>query len=724
MRENARVWCGKLNLKIVKVALVLLGSALFLASSPGGCGTAYDPSGSPLGRGQMGSSAHLAHGATRLTWTQDGEHILFSSGGLLGVYIVDSAGLELRAFPETAPQFGNFERPGAFAPTLSPDGSRVAYNVFVPRDSTVIETAALDGTDVRRLTPLETYRDENGNTRVPNRQHNNYPVWSPDGQQLTFVSNRAVPNESYGYRIFAMNADGTNVRSLAPSVRLRSETELQWIQWSSDSSWIAFIGFETDGEGKPVFPLYTVQPDGSKLTRLGSGIAEWSPDGRRLAFRLMQSDTEQETPISLITARPDGSEPISILKLDWGGQVAWSPDGSWLAVKDGARVYIASADGAEVRPVADARGPLVWTSDGGELWYGEYWSGQGDPGLAFAVRPDGSGLRELIPGGIPNVVETAWSPDGLLLAVLSVSEDLQFKLYSISRDGLQNRVLVRGTADRLVAEHSDWRDVSADIAACAEFYSGSPGLVRDCQTLLRIRDTLAGEALLNWKASVPMEQWQGIGVGGSPPRVRLLSFGWYERNILTGVIPPEIGSLSELESIQLIEQRLTGEIPREIGNLTRLRTLHLYGSGLGGHIPLEIGNLAELTELEVGSNGLSGNIPPSLGNLTKLEKLYLDKNRLSGSIPPELGNLKHLQRLSISNNNLAGTIPPELGGLTSLVVLHLQYNQLDGTIPPELGKLENLVNLYLQGNYLRGCVPATLSDHLTAIETDGLDYCD
>ena len=51
------------------------------------------------------------------------------------------------------------------------------------------------------------------------------------------------------------------------------------------------------------------------------------------------------------------------------------------------------------------------------------------------------------------------------------------------------------------------------------------------------------------------------------------------------VIPPEIGQLTNLTGLHLIDNELTGEIPSEIGNLMNLLFLELDGNQLTGEIP-------------------------------------------------------------------------------------------------------------------------------------------
>ena len=98
----------------------------------------------------------------------------------------------------------------------------------------------------------------------------------------------------------------------------------------------------------------------------------------------------------------------------------------------------------------------------------------------------------------------------------------------------------------------------------------NPGLVKDCITLLAVKDVLAGDARLDWSTGIPIWPWEGVSVDGTPPRVSGLSLS---SKGLTGEIPPEMGLLEYLSGLNLQGNQLTGEIPREIGDLSKLGIL-------------------------------------------------------------------------------------------------------------------------------------------------------
>ena len=156
----------------------------------------------------------------------------------------------------------------------------------------------------------------------------------------------------------------------------------------------------------------------------------------------------------------------------------------------------------------------------------------------------------------------------------------------------------------------------------------------------------------------PLDSWFGVATN-SEGRVTELELG-YPGNNLTGLIPSELGSLSELKRLELTYNRLDGTIPPELGNLSNLEHLGLTYNRLDGPIPPELGNLSNPEVLNLAVNELTGPIPPELGNLSNLESLNFVDNRLTGPIPPELGNLSNLELLRLDANRLTGELPVSL----------------------------------------------------------------
>ena len=221
----------------------------------------------------------------------------------------------------------------------------------------------------------------------------------------------------------------------------------------------------------------------------------------------------------------------------------------------------------------------------------------------------------------------------------------------------------------------------------------------------------------NWLSDAPLGEWYGVWTDANG-RVTDL---FLSRNGLSGQIPSQLGTLTNLEQLVLYENRLTGTIPLQLGTLTNLRTLSLGENQLTGTIPSQLGTLTNLEQLVLYENRLTGTIPSQLGTLTNLRELSLSKNQLSGSIPSELGGLHNLIVLDIIGNRLTGTIPSQLGTLTNLAILRLSNNRLTGTIPSQLGTLTNLQWLTLSDNELSGSIPSSLGDltNLTLLRLGG-----
>ena len=675
-------------------------------------------------------------------WSPDGSRILFTT--IADIYAVSEDGFTLRninyadrdilspsdpvsGLPETMTYFD-----------ISPDGSRIVYSTCAyfgaghagPYDEEDYEyedeeeygyelvVSNIDGTDRRRLTE--------------NKIFDNFPVWSPDGTRIAFVSNPGLPDGSWSPdrhkvgRLVIYTMESGEFRDIELSI---GDSVAHYPPvWSPDGQSIAFVAYE----GKNRRAAYTIGVDSTRLTRISDALNApgWSPDGQRIAL-VAPVEMDDGLEAVLYTFAADGSDPVMLAAVgpvegftwrrdgvSWRGGVSWSPDGSEILI-DNLATRVAS-DGSFVIN--------MWPID---------WTVKRYP-------------RDLSP------VAAAWSPDGSRLAIRS-REQSRYRypnmntpsiplIYTRDRDVEDLSVLVEHVLSPIgyayVAANSAEEDVEVSIASCSNGFvviepEENPGLVRDCEKLVGFRDSLTRGYPMNWGSGTPIEQWTGVSIGpidsqSSTHRVVGLHSSWssrlefsvpsgldnlvYLRTLtlrgnLTGSIPPELGNLVNLRTLTL-GGNFTGSIPPELGNLVNLRTLSLTLRGeFTASIPPELGNLANLRTLTLGGN-FTGSIPPELGNLVNLEELILSETNFTGGIPAELSNLVNLRKLAIGRNGLRlpGSIPPELGNLVNLEELYLEFSDLTGSIPPELGNLANLRKLYLEYNDLTGSIPPELGN--------------
>ena len=163
-------------------------------------------------------------------------------------------------------------------------------------------------------------------------------------------------------------------------------------------------------------------------------------------------------------------------------------------------IYIVRDDGSDVRTLAgnDRRGFLVGSAP---------WA----PSSSAPLRP-GRGRFNW------ESVRAVWSPDGSMIALHGSDGGVDI----VDRDGSNWRNLMWVGEDG--APHSV--NAPVDRAVCAAGVvvpepEVKPGLVTDCRTLVGIWNYYDWDQLA-WDTSTPITEWEGVVVGGSPPRVREL----------------------------------------------------------------------------------------------------------------------------------------------------------------------------------------------------------
>ncbi len=161
-------------------------------------------------------------------------------------------------------------------------------------------------------------------------------------------------------------------------------------------------------------------------------------------------------------------------------------------------------------------------------------------------------------------------------------------------------------------------------------------------------------------------------------------------------IPPEIGQLTSLKSLNLSGNVNLASLPKEIGQLKALDRLNIDATKLTA-LPPEIGQLVNLKTLFAFNSSLLS-LPAEIKFNSNLESIHMPGNLLA-SLPREIGRLSKLKALNLNFNKLS-VLPAELGDLNNLITLNIRNNNLLD-LPREITRLTNLLELDLRNNDLR-----------------------
>ncbi|KAG0559647.1 hypothetical protein KC19_10G121000 [Ceratodon purpureus] len=181
---------------------------------------------------------------------------------------------------------------------------------------------------------------------------------------------------------------------------------------------------------------------------------------------------------------------------------------------------------------------------------------------------------------------------------------------------------------------------------------------------------------------------------------------------IAGILPPEIGNITTLTTLQLTgNPNLTGILPQELQNNTNIDILNLAGNNFNGSFPhSQILNMSSLRTLDISSNNFEGEIINETFSTQEgavkplLVRLDLSNNKFNGTLPA-LFNNKNLQTLDMSNNKFSGALP-NLQNMTSLRSVNLSINALTGSISNLINQTQfnSLSVLDLSDNLLTGAL--------------------
>ena len=208
-------------------------------------------------------------------------------------------------------------RPRGSSLALSPNEDRLAISIMDSEGTFDLWVKQLDTGPLSRLTFEGTI-----NRRV---------TWSPDGQSLTFISDRAGQDD-----LWTKRADGSG----STDVVLDRESRTPEAFYAPDSTWLVF---REGGGGSAFGDIFAIRPGVDSIavplatTDFGARSPALSPDGRWLAYVSTEAGREE----IYVRPFPDADSGRWLVSPDGGVEPVWAHSGRELFYRNGANELVA-----------------------------------------------------------------------------------------------------------------------------------------------------------------------------------------------------------------------------------------------------------------------------------------------------------------------------------------------------------------------------------------------
>ena len=308
-------------------------------------------------------------GETQASWTPDGQSLVFSDsctpGGSLGIAVFTLTTGHKRCLAAPDSNTVDLEYP-----TVSPDGTTVAF----VRSSTLrvrdIFTVPFRGGSVRRLTSEgKRFGDL---------------MWTRGGKNIVFTSDRGGVTGNTWWKV---SAEGGPIKPAAdpalPSTATPEQFSLTTV--SRDGERTAYVDYR---EIKfTLLCAHLLSPGGKVLSQekimelpQKTDSPQLSPDGKHIAFASALVGAA-----NIWSSDADGHNPLQLTS--FGGEVVgsahWSPDGKWLVFdrrpKDHAQIYMIDSQGRNMRAITEGdyeNNVPTWSRDGKSIYYSSNRTGR------------------------------------------------------------------------------------------------------------------------------------------------------------------------------------------------------------------------------------------------------------------------------------------------------------------------------------------------------------
>ena len=303
-------------------------------------------------------------------WSPDGQKLAYSTQGIAErPGNRTAAGAEIWVLTLATGETRRLTDKDAMQPAWSPDGSRIAYWGYAPQSrNREVWTVSVTGGEPTRITDNPAI-DWN-------------PVWTPDGRNLYFGSDRGG---SLGLWRVGLDPRSGEASGSPEPIQI-------------PSTWAASFGLSGDGS-RMVF-------------------ASYHPSGQVYAADFNAQSGTVAPPVQIT----HGTRIWDYLDV--------SPDGQRLVMSTlypREDVFVADASGGNLRQITDdaaADRGVRWSPDGTRILY--YAGKPGELMHIFTMGSDGSTVRQItdvVPEGGTSWVFPQWSPDGSRIAAFNINDN-------------------------------------------------------------------------------------------------------------------------------------------------------------------------------------------------------------------------------------------------------------------------------------------------------------